>query len=326
MLALPGTYVEEWVHELYASVWVAPDHSYIHYALAGTDYRVTAQRDREVLRLIAYATRIHELCYGNFEPPRRPHGGSLPSVDFVAPCFCQPFDEGSSRTVGDLTRPARILNFVMRKTLFPMTGYRDGFTRIQQWLIAHLFSQRPFDLWDLIVSDIEDTKAEGFRGRHQLPYAHWITLIILRARPEPLPADLQRELTDADTVFPHYDPCQMLRAHHDLRAPPPPPTPRGQVPPPSPRATRSSRAVPETEEDQDIAIGAVVDAEAEEEFEFASDSSDDDYRLPIPDLPPRQHDHEVGGSSSATDLALLAILEGMREISGGRLRSRLGGH
>jgi hypothetical protein len=42
LLALPGTYSEVWVHEFYASVWVAPDHSYIHYALAGTDYRVTA--------------------------------------------------------------------------------------------------------------------------------------------------------------------------------------------------------------------------------------------------------------------------------------------
>jgi len=41
LLALLGTYVEEWVGEFYASVWVAPDHSYIHYALAGTDYRVT---------------------------------------------------------------------------------------------------------------------------------------------------------------------------------------------------------------------------------------------------------------------------------------------
>jgi hypothetical protein len=102
----------------------------------------------------------------------------------------------------------------------------------------------------------------------------------------------------------------MLRAHHDLRAPPPPLAPRGKVPPPSPRASRSSGAVPE--EEQDIAIGAVADGEAEEEFEFASDSSDDDYHLPVPDLPPRQHDHEAGGSSSATDLALLAILEGMR--------------
>jgi hypothetical protein len=117
LLALPGTYVEEWVREFYASVWVALDHGYIHYALAGTDYRVIAQRAREVLGLIAYATRIH--------------GGALPPDDFVAPCFRQPFGEGSSRTVVDLTRPARILDFVMRKTLFPRTGYRDGFTRIQ---------------------------------------------------------------------------------------------------------------------------------------------------------------------------------------------------
>ena len=59
--------------------------------------------------------------------------------------------------MGDLSRPARILNFVMRKTLLPRLGYRDGFTRIQRWLTAHLIAQRQFDLWDLIVSEIEDT-------------------------------------------------------------------------------------------------------------------------------------------------------------------------
>ena len=53
---------------------------------------------------------------------------------------------------------------------------------------------------------IEDTIAEGFRGHRQIPYAHCITLLILCARLEPLPAHLERELTDADTVFPHYDP------------------------------------------------------------------------------------------------------------------------
>ena len=73
----------------------------------------------------------------------------------------------------------------------------------------------------------------------------------------------------------------MQRVHHDLRAPPPPRAPRGQVPPPSPRGTRSSGVVPETEEEQDIAIGAFADAEAKEEFDFASDSSDNDYRLPV---------------------------------------------
>jgi len=91
--------------------------------------------------------------------------------------------------VGDLTRPARILDFVLRKMLFPRTGYKDGFTRIQQWLVAHHISKTPFDLWDLIVSEIEAI-LESFRGRCQLPYAHWITMLILRARPVPLPTHL----------------------------------------------------------------------------------------------------------------------------------------
>jgi len=30
LLALPGTYCEQWVREFYASMWVSPDHSYIH--------------------------------------------------------------------------------------------------------------------------------------------------------------------------------------------------------------------------------------------------------------------------------------------------------
>jgi len=131
LLALPGTYCEQWVREFYTSVWVSPYHSYIHYAQAGTDYRVTSQRAREVLGLRAYYTRIHQICYRNFESPRRPHRGEIPPVDFVAPCFRPPFGEGSSRTVGVLTRPARILDFVLRKTHLPRTGYRDGFTRIQ---------------------------------------------------------------------------------------------------------------------------------------------------------------------------------------------------
>ena len=119
LLALPGTYSEVWVHEFYASVWVPLDHSYIHYALAGTDYRVMAQRAREVLGLTASATRLHHMCYGNFEPPRRPHDGALPPVDFVAPCFRQPFGVGSSRTASNLTCLARILDFVIRKCNIP---------------------------------------------------------------------------------------------------------------------------------------------------------------------------------------------------------------
>jgi len=98
----------------------------------------------------------------------------------------------------------------------------------------------------MIVSEIEDTIAGGFRGRRPLPYAHWITLLILRARAGPLPPHIQRELIETVIVFPHYDPRQMMRAHVDLRALAPPPAPRGRAPPASPKATHSLGVVLET--------------------------------------------------------------------------------
>ena len=56
------------------------------------------------------------------------------------------------------------------------------------------------------MSEIEDMIAEGFKGRRQLPYAHWLTYLILWARADPLPPHIQRELTDIVIVFPYYDP------------------------------------------------------------------------------------------------------------------------
>jgi len=126
LLALPGTYCEQWVREFYASVWVSQDHSYIHYALAGTDYRVTAQRAREVLGLRAYSTRIHQLCYGNFEPPRRPHSGEIPPVDFVAPCFHLPFGEGQQDS-GRFDTPSQDPRLCVEEDTSPQD-------RLQRWL------------------------------------------------------------------------------------------------------------------------------------------------------------------------------------------------
>ena len=175
----------------------------------------------------------------------------------------------------------------------------------------------------MVVNVNKDTIPEGFRGCCQLPYAHWLTYLILRARADPLPPQIQRELIDTVTVFAHYDPQQMMRTHVHLRAPVPPPAPRGPAPAPTPRGTRSSGAVRETEEEQDVAIGSVAEAEAEGEFDFTMDNSDDDYHLPIPDLPPRWHDREASSSTTSMDLALLAILAGSEQTSSGWLRSRL---
>ena len=96
----------------------------------------------------------------------------MPPTDIVRPCFIEPFGEGSSRTPCDLTPTARLLDAIMRRTLLPRMGYHEGLTRIQLWLVYHLVSQSVFDIWDVILLEMEDTLAEGFRGHHQLPYAH----------------------------------------------------------------------------------------------------------------------------------------------------------
>ena len=101
----------------------------------------------------------------------------MPPTDLVKPCFIEPFGEGSSRTPRDLTPTARLLDAIMRTLLLRM-GYHEGLTRIQLWLVHYLVSQIVFDIWDVMLLEMEDTLAEGFRGHHQLPYACWITFLI----------------------------------------------------------------------------------------------------------------------------------------------------
>ena len=102
----------------------------------------------------------------------------MPPTDLVRPCFTEQFGKGSSKTPRDLTPTAQLLDAIMRRTLLLRIGYRDGLTRIQLWLVHYLVSQTVFDIWDVMLSEMEDTLAEGFRGHRQLPYAHWITFLL----------------------------------------------------------------------------------------------------------------------------------------------------
>jgi hypothetical protein len=74
---------------------------------------------------------------------------------------------------------------------------------MQLWVVHRLLSQTPFDIWDLMVSEMEDTLAEGFKGHCQLPYAYWICFIIRSALE--LPSEISAEITETTTVFPEYD-------------------------------------------------------------------------------------------------------------------------
>jgi hypothetical protein len=174
---------------------------------------------------------------------------------------------------------------------------------MQLWVVHHLLSHTPFDIWDLMLSEMEDTIAEGFKGNRQLPYAHWICFIIRSAIQ--LPAEIRAEISDTTTAFPEYDIRQLWASVTRDQAPVP-----GQ---------RERPEVPKTAAEQDATVDELAEAEladldaqpADLPEDVTSDSTDEDYQ-PIPRYrSPRPHDHEAGGSGSASrsDPAMVAILE-----------------
>ena len=51
LLGRTGLYVPSWVCEFYATLWIDPQHRFIHFAFRGRDYRLMSFRVREILRL-----------------------------------------------------------------------------------------------------------------------------------------------------------------------------------------------------------------------------------------------------------------------------------
>nr|AGT17233.1 hypothetical protein SHCRBa_004_J16_R_100 [Saccharum hybrid cultivar R570] len=147
---------------------------------------------------------------------------------------------------------------------------------MQLWVVHHLLSQTQFDIWDLILSEMEDTIAEGFK------------------------AEIRAEISDTTTAFPEYDIRQLWAS-----------VTRDQAPVPGQRVRPE---VPETVAEQDATVDELAEAElvdldaqpADLPEDVTSDSTDEDYQ-PIPRYrSPRSHDHEAGGSGSASriDLAM----------------------
>ena len=57
-----------------------------------------SQRVREILRLQEQLVKLYEVCYGQQELPRRPHGGLVPPTDLVRHCFKEPLVRGQGGT------------------------------------------------------------------------------------------------------------------------------------------------------------------------------------------------------------------------------------
>ena len=151
---------------------------------------------------------------------------------------------------------------------------------------------------------MENTIAEGFKGHQQLPYAHWVTFLMLQCVHVRTP-ELVAEYRAATTEFPAYNMAQRIR--HSTPQAPTHPSRCPDIPESAAQQDEIIRGIAATEEEQ---------LEAQQGMTESSDSSDDDYQ-PIPQMPPRRHDAEAGSSSSAppapqTDPALVAILERMQ--------------
>ena len=70
LLGWTSRYVPSWVREFYAILWINPAHRFIHFAFRGHDYRLMSFRVREILRILEAPIRLHEVCYGQTEPPK----------------------------------------------------------------------------------------------------------------------------------------------------------------------------------------------------------------------------------------------------------------
>ena len=134
-----------------------------------------------------------------------------------------------------------------------------------------------FDVCDVILSKMEDTLVEGFRGHRQLSYAHWITFLIHRAVTV-RPPKMLAEYSGATIEFPAYNMTQML--HHSTTRTPSQPRHRLEVLETATQQDEIISGIAAIEEEQ-------LDTQQEGMIESdPSDSLDDDYQ-DIPQMPPR---------------------------------------
>jgi hypothetical protein len=295
LLTTSGRYVEEWVRVFYATVWIDPDHHWMRFRFEREDVTISASQIRQLFGFNESSTRLHSLCYGTSDPPRRPHGGVAPGTAHVAALFRPPFSDGSRRSPADFTTAAKFLFQLMRRTLLLRMGYREATTHIQLWLLGALVSHSEFDVVDFLICEIEDAVLDGMRARRQLPYAHYLCHIFAQLI---RPPQFQGTLEASRLVFGSYRPA------------------------PEDPAPASAPVFDTQAEDAALHQFEAQDAAVDDDDDDDEEDDDDDFGIPPPPpppMPPRSHDHEAGSSSAtpaappAIDPAIASILQSLTQ-------------
>jgi hypothetical protein len=166
-------------------------------------------------------------------------------------------------------------------------GNAESLTGVQQWLLMYVMAKRPFDIVDIMTSEIEDPIMDGMGMTRQQPFAHWISWLLSRLEAQRYVGMLEQ----SKFVFPtHRPPIPGDRRRG----------PRGLKRAETLQTRAAAEAVMDEAAQQDATLAA---AEAPLPQYFATDdksSSDDDDFVPAPELVfrvRRTHDDEAGGSS-----------------------------
>jgi hypothetical protein len=212
----------------------------------------------------------------------------LPSDDEISFLFLQQFLPGTPRTPDHLTHEAYVVHYALRRSVLYRMGNAESLTGVQQWLLMYVMAKRPFDIVDIMISEIEDAIMDGMGMIRQQSFAHWISWLLSRLEAQRYAGMLEQ----SKFVFPTYQPPMpgdRRRGPRGLRRD---------------EETLQARAAAEAVMDEAARqYATLVAAEAPLPQYFATDdesSSDDDDFVPAPELVFRvrhTHDDDAGGSS-----------------------------
>jgi hypothetical protein len=186
----------------YTTVYIEADRLSLRFMFMGQQHRLTREGIAELLQVDLHGDSIHYLAYPNVEAPRRAHSPVLPSDDEISFLFLQSFLPGTPRTPDRLTCEAYVVHYALRRSVLYKMENAESLTRVQQWLLMYVMVKRPFDIVDIMISDIEDAIMDGMGMTCQQPFAHWISWLLSRLEAQ----RYVRMLEQSKFVFPTYRP------------------------------------------------------------------------------------------------------------------------
>jgi hypothetical protein len=195
-------YILDWVRVFYATVYVEVDRLSLRFMFMGQQHRLTREGIAELLQVVLHDYSIHYLAYPDVEAPRRAHSPVLPSDDEINFLFLQPFLPGTPKTPDPPIREAYVVHYVLWRSVLYRMGNAESLTGVQQWLLMYVMAKRPFDIVDIMISEIEDAIMDGMGMTRQQSFAHWISWLLSRLEAQRYVGMLEK----SKFVFPTYRP------------------------------------------------------------------------------------------------------------------------